>query len=257
MDGWYPEAKKLPITTSEYWPSRAVPLVGIVDHITDGIDSRNYLQNANNGSSVHFLIREENGKGVVYQFMPIQWAAWGNGRYSNNNPNMPAWVKSLIARNININHATVSIEHERDWPFTTEMGGPMLEASIALHKWLKQVVPTITASRDYVIGHYQIDHIDRANCPGGAGGKLFPFARIVGAMQGSNDQHTFPETGYTVKGLFWAKWQQGGLERNGYPLSEQYQDGDTMRQWFENARMRLGPDGAVRYDAIGRELLES
>lgn len=187
-NGWYPKAKRLPITTDEY-STRITSLIAIIDHITDGDDSRDWLQHARNDSSVHFLIRGEGGVAVVYQFMSIFLAAWGNGRYSKNNPFMPAWARDLVARGININHATVSIEHERDWPFSTVMDGPMLEASIDLHKWLDAEVPTIIADREHVAGHYQIDHILRAHCPGGPGGKLFPFDTIIRAMRAQEAQN--------------------------------------------------------------------
>lgn len=187
FDGWCPFAEKLPISTREYSEVRIVPLISVVEHITDGDDSRGWLQHADNQSSVHFLIREEmrNGVlvGVIYQFMPITWAAWGNGRTSPNNPFMPSWAKAYVARGININHATVSVEHERNWPFSTMMDGPMLEASLRLHKWLASVAPTIKRNREYIIGHFQIDHITRAHCPGGVGGALFPFDQIIQAMQ--------------------------------------------------------------------------
>lgn len=241
-DGWYPNAKRLPITTAEYFGTRLVPLTSIVDHITDGDDSRDWLQHANNESSVHFLIREEAGRGVVYQFMPIQWAAWGNGRHSGlNNPYMPAWVKSLITRKININHATVSIEHERKWPFTTPLAGPMLSESIALHKWLADTYPSIVRDRDHIIGHYQIDNVSRANCPGGPGGRLFPFDTIIAAMNAPASQDvTFPETGVTVKADFYRFWLgNGGLPIFGYPIKP---EADGM-QSFERARFERYSDG--------------
>lgn len=93
---WYPLAVKKPITTGEFYRVRGIPTISIVEHITAGTNSIDWLQHANNASSVHFLIRVENGRAVVYQFMPIEWAAWGNGRYSNPNPFMPQWIKDII-----------------------------------------------------------------------------------------------------------------------------------------------------------------
>lgn len=230
-DGWYPGAVRLPITTNEFFPTRAVPLVSIVDHITDGDDSRDWLQHANNASSVHFLIREESGKGVVYQFMPVERAAWGNGRFSNSNPFMPDWVKSLIARGVNINHATVSIEHERNWPFSTLLAGPMLEASIALHKWLVQNYPTISADRTHIIGHYQIDNDTRANCPGGPGGNLFPFDGIIAAVNGA------PSTGTQTIEEYAATHPYVGLPIDDKAVPRVLEDGKTwpLTRLYERA----------------------
>lgn len=193
---WYPQAVRLPITTQEYFKVRAMKPVGIVDHVTAGADSRDWLQHADNQSSVHFLIRVENGKGVVYQFMPVEWGAWANGRYSNpdTTPGMPLWVKTLIRQGTNINHATVSIEHEKPVPFNNDMPQAMLDATIALHKWLAATVPSIQTDREHIIGHYQIDNVQRAFCPGGAGGKGFPFDAIIAALQGTPEPQPPPST---------------------------------------------------------------
>jgi len=236
---WYPQAVRLPIATKEYFKVRAVPTISIVEHITAGADSRNWLQLADNASSVHFLIRVENGKGVVYQFMPIEWAAWGNGRFSNNNPFMPDWVKAMIAQGININHATISIEHEGVVPTATLYTGPMLEADLKLNKWLADTVPTIKRDRTHIIGHYQIDHVDRAFCPGGPGGRLYPFDTIIGALNMPASHH-FPETNLDVAGDFYAFWQaNGGLSIFGYPIRAEANN----NQSFERARFERHPEG--------------
>jgi N-acetyl-anhydromuramyl-L-alanine amidase AmpD len=200
METWYPKAKQLPITTQEFFATRIVPVVGIVNHVTAGSDSRDWLQHADNNSSVHFLIRMEGGAAVVYQFMSIARGAWANGRYSPpaTTPGMPSWVKSLISRKININHATISIEHEKPVPFNNDMHPAMLDATIALQKWIREQVPTIPADREHIIGHFQIDNLQRAFCPGGAGGKGFPFTEIIAALQGTPPQPEPPPANQTA-----------------------------------------------------------
>lgn len=269
MDIWYPEAEKLLITTKEYFNPRGGTLVSIVDHITDGSDSRDWLQHADNQSSVHFLIRMEGGVAVVYQFMPITWAAWGNGRYSQNNPYMPEWAKALIRNNVNINRATISIEHERDWPFTSLPPEAMTRTSIDLHRWICEQYPTIIRDRQHIIGHYQIDHISRANCPGGPGGLLFPFDRIVGALSdqphAQGDPCTFyPETECNLCHGFRDYFNlNGGIPRYGYPITdameEKLSDGNTYTvQYFQRARLEWhdkGPEQAhVEEGLVGAEL---
>jgi N-acetyl-anhydromuramyl-L-alanine amidase AmpD len=241
-DGWYPQAKRLPITTDEFTEPRGDVLTTICNHISDGTDSRGWLQNADNQSSVHFLIRLENGKGVVYQFMSVNRAAWGNGRHSGtSNPYMPAWLKAYITRGGNPNNCTVSIEHERKWPFTTTLPDPMLKASIELHKWLTATYPTIIVDRDHVIGHYQIDHVQRAHCPGGPGGKLFPFDTIIAALKPVQPQPrpTVPTptpnpdayielNGFYLGGAIRRYWEEhGGVGVFGLPL-ENEQFGVTL-----------------------------
>jgi N-acetyl-anhydromuramyl-L-alanine amidase AmpD len=256
---WYPDAVRLPIATKEYFKTRSAPTISIVEHITAGADSRNWLQFADNASSVHFLIRVENGRGVVYQFMPIEWAAWGNGRFSTNNPFMPDWVKAMIVRGININHATISIEHEGLAPTEVLYTGPMLDTDIKLNKWIADTVNTIKRDREHIIGHYQIDHIQRAFCPGGPGGHFYPFDKIIGALNMPTDV-TFPETNVTVKADFYAFWQaNGGLPIFGYPIRAERDmimpDATSIRvQSFERARFER-QQGGIKLGLVEAERL--
>lgn len=268
---WYSKAVRLPITTKEYYKQRSVPVVSEVKHITAGTDSRSWLQNANNGASVHLLIRVENGVAVVYQFMPIEWAAWGNGRFSRNNPFSPKWIRDYVNSQPNTDEgnkrvsqfllsSTISVEHEGVTPTAALYTGPMLEASIELSKWLADTVPTIVRDREHIIGHYQIDHLQRPFCPGGTGGALFPFARIVQALNPipapSPTHRHFPETGYWVGGGFLIEYDKYGLGVMGYPISMEYTDGDFVRQDFENVRLRWKAGEPVRFDAVTRLLIE-
>ncbi len=182
QETWYPKAKRLPITTGEFWKSRSEPITAIVEHITAGSDSRNHLQNVSNGSSTHFLIRDEGNVAVVYQFMPIEWAAWGNG-IANLSVYSPQWVVDRVHQGRNINLCTISVEHESPYPMPHPYSEAMIEATIELDKWLVSVVSTIKRDREHIIGHYQIDGVNRPFCPGGPGGKLFPFDRVVAALQ--------------------------------------------------------------------------
>jgi N-acetyl-anhydromuramyl-L-alanine amidase AmpD len=263
---WYPEAVKRPITTHEYWEDRGEPVTTIVEHITDGTDSRDFLQNADNGSSVHFLVRVENGVGVVYQFMPIEWAAWGNGIWSENNPYMPAHIRArlpdLRAGRSNINRFTISIEHERKWPFTTLPPAPMMDASIKLQKWLIATVPTIVRDREHIIGHYQIDHIRKENCPGGPGGLLFPFGQLLVALNNASPATVhFVETNLDVAGDFYDFWvTHGGLPIFGYPIRPErvmpLPNGSTIHyQSFERARLERQPGGTITLGLVEVERL--
>lgn len=228
METWYPNAKRLPISTGEYWQNRGMPILAICDHITAGTDSRSFLQNANNGSSTHFLVRVENGVGVVYQFMPLEWAAWGNGITSGiGNPYMPQWIRDKVAAGVNPNLFTVSIEHEGVTPTAEMYTGPMLEATTALQKWLCETVGTIEVDRDHIIGHYQLDHLRKVNCPGGPGGALYPFDTIIAAIKAPapvGDTYTDPVTGFSVSHGFLVYWKDH--PSLGHPLSNE-ESGDS------------------------------
>src|SRR5215216_5934207 len=71
------------------------------------------------------------------------------------------------------------------------------------------------------------------------------------------DCRTFPETGKTVCGKFFAYWNtHGGLAQQGYPISGEFKevsdvDGKTYTvQYFERAVFELHPENAPPYDVL-------
>ncbi len=265
--GWYPDAEILRLTTGEEEPEDpSVPRSSICYHITAGSDSRNHLQNVLNGASVHFLIRVENGKAKVYQFISVFKTAYGNGRTSGpTNPFMEQWMKDLLARNKNINKATISIEHEGFYPSSLPFPEVVIVASIKLSKWICKVRPTIIKDRKHLIGHYQVDHIDRANCPGGPGGKLFPFDRFVRELNAAPAPQFvhFKETNQDVPLDFYNKWvEKGGLEVFGYPLlpvgTTDFGGGLILpTQSFERSRFERQKDGTITLGRVEYERLHN
>ncbi|MGN6757457.1 MAG: hypothetical protein ACTHMJ_13830 [Thermomicrobiales bacterium] len=71
--------------------------------------------------------------------------------------------------------------------------------------------------------------------------------------------HYFPETGHTLANGMLAFWQgHGGLQRFGYPLSEEFTSGPLVLQIFERARLEYHPDsGLVTIARTGAEVMES
>jgi len=75
----------------------------------------------------------------------------------------------------------------------------------------------------------------------------------------------FAETGFCIRGRFLDYWQQnGGLARNGFPLSDERQelleDGNTYTvQYFERVRLEYHPENPAPYDVLlgqfGRRIL--
>ena len=71
-------------------------------------------------------------------------------------------------------------------------------------------------------------------------------------------QWYFPETGHNLRFRFLEYWQQnGGLERFGYPISEEHKEVDPetgnvfVMQWFERARFEYHPENAgTPYDVL-------
>lgn len=215
--GLCPFAEQWPIRTVEFFRTRTEPTIFTVEHVTDGNDSRLYLRDTDNQSSVHFLIGRYNGKVTLIQFMSIHLAAWANGTTSGvNTPDMPPEIQDLIRRGVNINMATISIEHERKWPYSTAWDPEIIALSIRLNRWLMSVVSTLRAVRGRVIGHYQIDVTRRANCPGGPGGKLFPFAQIIEGMKAGDPIAEPPPDNRTGIEIFHDS--TGGLIEYGPPI---------------------------------------
>jgi hypothetical protein len=65
----------------------------------------------------------------------------------------------------------------------------------------------------------------------------------------------FPQTGYQVCGLLLSYWQrQGGLERFGYPITDQHDETIAGKsysvQYFERRRAELHPENAAPYNVL-------
>jgi hypothetical protein len=64
----------------------------------------------------------------------------------------------------------------------------------------------------------------------------------------------FEETGHTVSGPFWRFWRTYGLDGFGYPISEPFEDGGVLNQYFQRARFELTADGRLRLGLLGVEV---
>lgn len=141
-----------------------------------------------NNVGVHFGIGRD---GSIDQYTSILDASWGNGvagsilKYDRTNPRLAAleglgnWVSvhyagtlayALVSGGTNvINCHTISTEHEDetiDQPWTPEM----IDATIRVKRWCLEALTEagieMPVSIDMLAGHFQIDAVNRANCPG-------------------------------------------------------------------------------------------
>lgn len=144
----------------------------LVLHITDGTDSRGWLTNPASSASANYLIERD---GVIYELVPPDHDAWANGRVQRpdtSNPLIARWLTERDANGnpINFNQRTISIEHEGK--SSHNIGGSLtpaqVSASVALQAWLCATWG-ITPDQDHILGHYQIDSVDRGFCPGFSG----------------------------------------------------------------------------------------
>lgn len=160
-----------------------VPFV-IVNHISAGtmnsMDSW-FTTPGNQVSSAHFGIARD---GRIHQYVSISEMAWANGLSAGQYTRATAPV--IAAMGINPNLYTVSIEHEGTDGNLTEV---QFQASVWLHRHIRQYIQnkwnrTISLDQKHVIGHYQINPVQKPNCPG----PYFPWKRLYETL-------AEPETG--------------------------------------------------------------
>lgn len=84
-----------------------------------------------------------------------------------------------------------------------------------------------------------------------------PFTRLRLASFPNDEDHAFfPESGHTLNSSFKLAWEQGGLARYGYPISEEFAeispiDGKPYTtQYFERARFEYHPETSNNYSVV-------
>lgn len=158
----------------------------IVDHITGAggtyMSAIYWFQNPQSNTSSQFILAKD---GTVYQMVDLENTAWCNGTSVKGDVRDYRKATSSIvkSRATNANYYTISIEHENDGG--GELTDAQLKASIELHKYIIDEVKriygiTIPADRQHIIGHCEINPINRPNCPG----VNFPFTTIINALNG-------------------------------------------------------------------------
>lgn len=133
-----------------------------------GTDS--WFQNPTSQVSAHFGVGKN---GEIHQYVDINNVAWGNGVV-----NKPSWP--LLIANVNPNYYTVSIEHEGQ--SGDQFTEAQYQATLALHRWLIDTF-ALQVNENAIIGHYRIDGVNKAQCPGPG----FPWNRLFQDLQGGND----------------------------------------------------------------------
>lgn len=191
-----------------------VPKV-IVNHMTDGTAQsciEHFTTPKNTTSSAHFMVSK---LGQIYQFVKIEDNAWANGA----SPDLARHSMNPVIRSfgVNPNWVSVSIEHEN---FKSEKGiltSEQKEATINLHAYIMWYVEEklgskIEADKDHIIGHRDIDPLEKSFCPG----TFFPFKSIINKLQGLANLVSYPDTkGHWAEELIELGTQQGWL--SGYP----------------------------------------
>lgn len=144
------------------------PVVGLCYHIAAGSRDGTVSWFANPASQVsaHFLICRD---GEILQFVDITDTAWTQGTI-----NKPTWP--LLKTYPKPNRVLIGIEHEGNpgdlWT------GAMYKADVALTLYLCERLG-IKPERPYLLGHSELDSVDRPNCPG----PNFPWPTFLDDLQ--------------------------------------------------------------------------
>ncbi len=138
--------------------------VMIVNHIMAGyfLGTRSWFDNPNSKTSAHFGISK---KGEIDQYVKVEDTAW------HANPARNPTIKLPYPTTVNPNLYTIGIEWEGfpgDVPTEEQY-----QAGLWLHKELLKLVPQ-KPLRELIVGHYQINSVNRSDCPG----KGFPWERL-------------------------------------------------------------------------------
>lgn len=149
------------------------------------------------GNSVHYIVGYD---GTVVQCVDEAVPAWGNGIITgpagvaplggnNGAPggNSASWPHDAYwdtAGHGDPNGCTISIEHAKDGPYNqSQLSDVQMRASFAL---VAAIVARWGIPRQYgnaqggITGHYSIDPVERANCPG-----PYPFQQLINYIGGS------------------------------------------------------------------------
>jgi len=120
-------------------------------------------------ASAHYLVTK---LGDIYQLVKDEDSSWHAG--FANKPNWKLYDGS------NPNYYTIGIEHE------CLSGGDLTEAQYQASLWLhKHLVKkhNISVDNNHIIGHFNIDSVNRPNCPG----PKFPWTRLFSDLKGSEE----------------------------------------------------------------------
>ena len=135
----------------------------VVWHVAEGseVGVSSWFHNPESNASTHYLVCKD---GRTIRYVREEDTPWANGKVNNPRLSNPV-VKRLIASGANLNRQTISIETERyskDW---LDANSPMGKALVALTRdvMLRHGLPL---EDDYILGHNEIDAVDRPNCPG-------------------------------------------------------------------------------------------
>lgn len=197
------------LTPVNHAAGRAGTVRGVVLHITDGDTAAgaiSWFKNPASEVSAHYVVDRD---GTIYRVVRETDTAWANGKLVKPDLAHPL-VTRWVAGHINPNGETVSIE---------AAGKPSYGWSAAQVAAIAWLVADVTArhglpmTRDAVLGHYQLDSVNRARCPSLTAEQ---WATIVPPGGGVSDDATMEAVYQQHKAWLQAKRFKGRLMRDFY-----------------------------------------
>ncbi len=197
---WYPHAEQFRVDS--FWSGHEGPLRAICHHIMDGPGEdtvKNYLRTS--GKSWHFSVRED---GKVYQHVDTVNSAWANGLWWDRTT---GWFRTVPPGNhdlrpyrgsmwkrLNTTSANKSRRNPNWYTWSVEHGGytgrrqspAVFEADVELYTWLARLAGwDRLIVGDNLIGHFMVDPINKAKCPGRGFGLPRIAAAVTERLQGT------------------------------------------------------------------------
>lgn len=230
-------------------------VVAFVIHRMQGTmaGTRSWFQNPQSAASSNWGIGKD---GSIERYVPPEYSPWTNGDVQGPDRTLP-WLDSALDAKINPNEVTETIECEGN------EGEPWPEAQYqAILTVVRErcAARGITPSPITVVGHYRINSVTRAGCPGAN----FPWGRLFADLAPAPPPASAGTAGdertqLLNDGNSLPVWARGNLTREGVADLRAYGGGQEERvALYEKTRLhRLAGqtyaflvDGPASYDAL-------
>ncbi|MBI3536197.1 MAG: N-acetylmuramoyl-L-alanine amidase [Chloroflexi bacterium] len=168
--GWCPFAKKRPIIENNFdFGRNGNKVKAVVLHIAAGpmFAVLPTFNDVNRPASAHFCVGKD---GAIEQYVSIDDTAYGNGLRAKDGKWFTGGGKEVnppwqdIVAGLNPNLYTISIEH--DGQPQDKWTPQMYDANNRLLQWIAKQTGLNYVVHHTLIGHHEINPIDRPNCPG-------------------------------------------------------------------------------------------